>query len=142
MTPNNKPEWFQIADNAASTRKISKGLPIMALVAVAAIIGVGALVAQPKEQGPANATQTVAPSVNSNQSSTSPSSLTPAKGSQDSESVAPSTQINNSSIAPKASATPGIANPLGNKPKGGDDEGDEGDDDEGGEDDHEGGEDD
>ena len=40
MSPDQKPEWFQIADadNAASTRKISKGLPIMAILAFAAII--------------------------------------------------------------------------------------------------------
>jgi hypothetical protein len=52
MTPDKKPEWFQLADadNSASIRKISKGLPIMALVAVAAIIGVGAIFAQPQEQ--------------------------------------------------------------------------------------------
>ena len=62
MTPDKKPEWFQLADadNSASTRKISKGLPIMALVAVAAIIGVGAIFAQPQEQSPANATEPVA----------------------------------------------------------------------------------
>ena len=65
MTPDKKPEWFQLADadNSASIRKISKGLPIMALVAVAAIIGVGVIFAQPQEQTHASATETLAPAV-------------------------------------------------------------------------------
>jgi len=144
MSPDQKPEWFQIADadNAASTRKISKGLPIMAILAAAAIIGVGSVVAQSQDEAPANATETVAPAVNSNQSSasletTAPSSqvstskdsgaslssLTPAKGSQDNESVAPATSIIDSSVTPKTPSTPGVANPLGKKPTGGEHEG-------------------
>jgi cytoskeletal protein RodZ len=129
MTPDNKPEWFKLAetDNSASTRKISKGLPIMALVAVAAIIGVGTIFAQPQEQTPASATETVAPAVvDSNQTSTQ------------SESVP---QINNDApvgattattpAAPKTPASSGVANPLAKKPMGGgDDDEDEGDDDE------------
>ena len=33
MTPPKKPEWFEIADNdnATSTRKVSKALPVIAL---------------------------------------------------------------------------------------------------------------
>jgi hypothetical protein len=119
MTPNQKPEWFQIADadNAASTRKISKGLPIMALVTVAAIIGVGAMVAQPQEQTPANATETVAPAVvDSTQTSASSESLAPA-----------ATAV----VATKAPSTSGVANPLAKKPKGGEREGYEGGEDEG-----------
>lgn len=111
MTPDQKPEWFQIADadNAASTRKISKGLPIMALVAVAAIIGVGAVVAQPQEQTPANATETVAPVV-----------VDPTQTSAKNESVAPAASVPSASKAP---VTPGVANPLGKKPKNGEHEG-------------------
>jgi len=161
MSPDQKPEWFQIADadNAASTRKISKGLPIMAILAFAAIIGVGTIVAQTQDEAPANATETVAPAVNSNQSSapsetTAPSSqvstskdsgaslssLTPAKGSQDNESVAPTPAVTNSPVAPKAPSTPGVANPLGKKPTGGEHEGNEhqGNEHEGGENDNEG----
>jgi len=61
MTPDKKPEWFQLADadNSASIRKISKGLPIMALVAVAAIIGVGAIYGQPQGQNLASANETL-----------------------------------------------------------------------------------
>ena len=146
MSPDQKPEWFQIADadNEASPRKISKGLPIMAILAFAAIIGVGTVVAQTQDEAPANATETVAPAVNSNQnsvtselvkestqvsttkiSSASPSSLTPAKGSQDNESVAPAAAVTNSAVVPKTPSTPGVANPLGKKPTGGEHEGNE-----------------
>jgi len=148
MTPDQKPEWFQIADadNAASPRKISKGLPVMALVAVAAILGIGAVVAQTQEEQPANATETVATTpVDSNQSSAgsettatgtqiSPSddssaqsiSTTPAKGSQDKESLAPAKTISDPTAAPKAPSAGGIANPLDKKPTGGEHEGHEG----------------
>ncbi len=150
MTPDNKPEWFHLADadKSASVRKISKGLPIMALVAVAAIIGVGTIFAQPQEQTPANATETVAPAVvASTQSpaksvSVAPSnSDTPATKAAEpvalkAEPVAPKAEP----VAPKAPVSPGVANPLAKKPKGGEHEGGEheGGEYEGGE--HEGGE--
>ena len=148
MTPDQKPEWFQIADadNAASPRKISKGLPVMALVAVAAILGIGAVVAQTQEEQPANATETVVTTpVDSNQSSAgsettatgtqiSPSddssaqsiSTTPAKGSQDKESLAPAKTISDPTAAPKAPSAGGVTNPLDKKPTGGEHEGHEG----------------
>jgi len=148
MTPDKKPEWFQLADadNSSSTRKISKGLPIMALVAVAAVIGVGAIFAQPQEQSPANATETVAPAVvNSTQTSAKSESVAPTNNdaptvtSAKKESVAPATAEPTTKaepVAPKAPAAPGVANPLAKKPKGGEHEGrehgeHEGDDDEG-----------
>ena len=118
MTPDKKPEWFQLADadNSASIRKISKGLPIMALVAVAAIIGVGAIFAQPQEQTPASATETLAPAVVestqiSSQSESVPASINDAPAGTASV-VTP--------IAPKAPA--GVANPLAKKPMGGGDD--------------------
>ena len=130
MTPNKKPEWFQLADadNSASIRKISKGLPIMALVAVAAIIGVGAIFAQPQEQTPASATETLAPAVVestqiSTQSESVPASINNAPAGTSSFATP---------VAPKAPA--GVANPLAKKPMGGDDDDedeDEEDDDEG-----------
>ncbi len=148
MTPDQKPEWFQIAeaDNAASTRKISKGLPVMALVAVAAILGVGAVVAQTQDESPANAIESVATTpVDSNQSSatlettasetqiapsndskSSLSSATVSKGSQDNESVAPATPISDPTAAPKTPSAGGITNPLDKKPTGGEHEGGEG----------------
>ena len=130
MTPDKKPEWFQLADadNSASIRKISKGLPIMALVALAAIIGVGVIFAQPQEQTPASATETLAPAVveatqTSTQSESVPASINNAPAGTASV-VTP--------IAPKSPA--GVANPLAKKPMGGgvddeDDEEDEGDED-------------
>lgn len=151
MTPDQKPEWFQIADedNAASTRKISKGLPIMALVAVAAIIGVGAIFAQPQEQAPANATETVAPAVvDTTQTSANSESVAPTNNDapavtsankENKESVAPAASEpvapKAEPIAPKATATPGVSNPLGKKPKNGEHEGHEGGEHEGGEED-------
>ena len=151
MSPDQKPEWFQIteSDSTASTSKISKGLPIMAILAFATIIGIGAVVAQTQDEVPANATETVTPAVNSNQNTVSSeatapstqvsatkdsgaslSSMTPAKGSQNSENVVPPTSITNSSVSPKAPSTPGVANPLGKKPSGGGDDEDEDDEDE------------
>ena len=134
MTPDKKPEWFQLADadNSASIRKISKGLPIMALVAVAAIIGVGAIFAQPQEQTPVSATETLAPAVVestqvSTQSESVPVSINNAPAGTASV-VTP--------IAPKVPA--GVANPLAKKPMGGGDNDDEDDDDDEDEDeDHE-----
>jgi len=63
MRPPEKPEWIEIADkdNAASPRKISKKLPVIALVAAAAIIGAGAVFGQIAEESPAHATESVAP---------------------------------------------------------------------------------
>ena len=133
MSPEQKPEWFQIADadNAASPRKISKGLPVIALVAVAAILGVGAVMAQTQEESPANATETVAPAVvDSTQTSTAPSnsgtaniSAKPAKGSADNESVA-NPVIATDSPTPSVATKTGVANPaIGNLPTGGEHEG-------------------
>jgi len=133
MSPDQKPEWFQIADadNAASTRKISKGLPIMAILAFAAIIGVGTVVAQTQDEAPANATENVAPAVNSNQSSASSETTAPtAQVLPVNKSVTPSATVTNSAVAPSVQSTPsapGIANPLGKKPTGGEHEGGEND---------------
>ena len=130
MTPDKKPEWFQLADadNSASTRKISKGLPIMALVAVAGIIGVGSIFGQPQEQTPANATETIAPAtVVSTQTSAQSQSVTPSNNDAPSGTTSAITPS-----APKAAASSGIANPLAKKPMGGgeDEDDDEGEDDE------------
>ena len=124
MTPDKKPEWFQLADadNSASIRKISKGLPIMALVAAAAIIGVGAIYGQPQGQNLASTTETLASAVVestqiSTQSESSPVLISDAPAGTTSV-VTP--------IAPKTQA--GVANPLAKKPMGGGDDDDEDDD--------------
>ena len=121
MTPNKKPEWFQLADadNSASIRKISKGLPIMALVAAAAIIGVGAIYGQPQGQNLASTSETLASAVVestqiSTQSESSPVLI--------SDAPAGTTSV----VTPIAPKTPtGVANPLAKKPMGGDDDDDD-----------------
>jgi hypothetical protein len=137
MSPERKPEWFQIADadNAASTRTISKGLPIMAILAFAAIIGVGTVVAQTQDEAPANATETVAPALaKSNLSSTdSETTALTAQVSTLNKSESPTVSTIDSTVAPQTPSTPGIANPLGKNPSSGEHE--DGENDEEGEDD-------
>jgi len=174
MTPDQKPEWFQIADadKAATPRKISKGLPVMAMVAVAAILGVGSVVAQTQDEPIANATESVAPAVVDSTQPAATSTSVPSQkrvsagfsseGSDDElsigpvpsipavhatnsagkETLAPATTTTPTTTptttattnAPKAPSAPGIANPLGKKPTGGEHEGH----DNGGEHDNEG----
>ena len=148
MSPDQKPEWFQLADadNDASPRKISKGLPVIALVAVAAILGVGAVMAQTQEESPANATETVAPqTVTTDQSSSTPAVATSnstatsvVKSTAKNAVSAPSAPAgNDDSVAPASPANNGPANPaIGKLPTGGEREGHDrnhegGDDDEG-----------
>jgi hypothetical protein len=68
MTENNKPEWFEItdADEKPELRKVSKSLPVSAVLVAALILGVGAVTAQTQGVKPlsvsnTNATQTVQP---------------------------------------------------------------------------------
>ena len=58
MTENNKPEWFEItdADEMPALRKVSKTLPVSAVLVTALILGVGAVVAQTQDQTPASVT--------------------------------------------------------------------------------------
>ena len=58
MSENNKPEWFEItdADEKPALRKVSKTLPVSAVLVTALILGVGAVVAQTQGQTPASAT--------------------------------------------------------------------------------------
>jgi len=71
MTENNKPEWFEItnADEKPELRKVSKSLPVSAVLVAALILGVGAVTAQtqgvmPLSASNTNATQTVQPENN------------------------------------------------------------------------------
>ncbi len=71
MTQNNKPEWFEItdADEKPELRKVSKSLPVSAVLVAALILGVGAVTAQtqgvmPLSASNTNATQTVQPENN------------------------------------------------------------------------------
>jgi len=71
MTEDNKPEWFEItdADEKPELRKVSKSLPVSAVLVAALILGVGAVTAQtqgvmPLSASNTNATQTVQPENN------------------------------------------------------------------------------
>jgi hypothetical protein len=117
---NNKPEWFEIAENDQPSvpRKASKTLPLAAVLAATLIIGIGAVVAQIQEEPPAVAVDTTSTQAASADSSTPPASTAP---------------VATPSVNPTAITTPRLQNPsisqLPTKP-GGDDEGDdEGDDD-------------
>jgi len=133
MTPSQKPEWIEIADadKAASVRRVSKGLPVMALVAVAAILGVGVVAAQTQEQTPANAVESVVPSVQTTQVAATSDPAPVAS----TESVSMKTINASTSVISPTAATPklpSVKNPsIGTMPTGGgDDDGDdEGDDD-------------
>ena len=61
MTQNNKPEWFEItdADEKPELRKVSKSLPVSAVLVVALILGGGAFVTQTQNDTPASATAAV-----------------------------------------------------------------------------------
>jgi hypothetical protein len=68
MTENNKPEWFEItdADEKPELGKVSKSLPVSAVLVAALILGVGAVTAQtqgvmPLSASNTNATQTAQP---------------------------------------------------------------------------------
>ena len=142
MTPDQKPEWFQIADadKAASVRKVSKKLPILTLVAVAGILSVGAVMAQTQEEPPAVATETVAPATPVATTTSTPTAtatvskktVASSKPRAHKKSAAPSASTpavpanaTTASTAP-APAKSGITTPkIGKLPKGGEHEGGE-----------------
>lgn len=122
MTDNNKPEWFEMAENDRPSipGKPSKTLPIAAVLAAALILGVGAIVAQTQEETPAVADTSSAQSAAISDAAT-PATVTPTV----SPAVTPA-------VTPKLSTTPSLQNPaIAQLPtKGGGDDGeydDEGD---------------
>jgi len=124
MTENNKPEWFEIAENdgPAAPPKASKALPILAVFGAALIIGVGAVVAQVQEKSPVDPVASNPAQTASVSNSSSPESGTP-------NAMATSGAI--------ASAASGLKNPsIAQLPTKGDDDEDD-DDYEDGEDDDE-----
>ena len=60
MTENNKPVWFEItdADEKPELRKVSKSLPVSAVLVAALILGVGAVTAQTQGVLPLSASNT------------------------------------------------------------------------------------
>lgn len=136
MSPQQKPEWFEIteADNAASVRKVAKGLPVMALVAVAAILGVGVHAAQTQDQSPASAVESVASGVPTTQvsatSDPAPMAATESAPIRTTD-VSFVTSASKESVAPTATSPklPSVKNPsIGTMPTGGGDDDENGDD--------------
>lgn len=120
MTENDKPEWFEIAENDGppAPLKASKTLPVLAVFATALILGIGALVAQVQDKTPAsavNAASTQTDATNNPASATSQSPMT------------------DPSVGSSVSSTSGLKNPaiaqLPTKGDDGDDDEDEDDDD-------------
>jgi hypothetical protein len=74
MSENNKPEWFEItdADEKPALRKVSKTLPVSAVLVTALILGIGAVVAQTQDQTPASAISASVEQAQSAQASSAP----------------------------------------------------------------------
>jgi hypothetical protein len=134
MTENNKPEWFEIADNDGpmAPPKASKTLPLFAVFAAALIIGVGAVVAQVQEKSPVDPVASNPTQVAATDDSSSPASDAP-------NAIAASAVAGIASSAVTASATSALKNPsIAQLPTKGDDDDDDDDDDEDDEDDEDG----
>ena len=124
MTDQNKPEWFEIAENDRPSvpAKPSKTLPLAAILAAALIIGVGAVVAQTQEESPANATESnsVAHSQNNSTSQNSNTNDTTA-------SAAPTVASSKAPTSPASPTKEAIENPnIAKLPSGGGDDDHEG----------------
>ena len=121
MTENNKPEWFEIAENdgPAAPPKASKTLPLAAVFATALILGIGAVVAQVQEKSPAIAVDTA--SVQASPSNNTASSTSVAQNSKSS----PVTRIANPAATTVVAGTSGLQNPsIAQLPTKGDDDDD------------------
>jgi len=109
MTQNNKPECFEItdADEKPALRTVSKSLPVSAVLAVALILGAGAVVGQTQNESPASAisaSSVQTPSAENN----------------------PTTTVATKTVVAGAAATNKLANPsIATLPTGGGDDEDE-----------------
>ena len=118
MTENNKPEWFEIAENdgPAALPKSSKALPMLAVFGAALIIGVGAVVAQVQEKSPVDPVASNPVQTEAANKTDSPTSCFPST---------------NPSAKSSVSCTPALKNPsIAQLPINGDDDEDEYEDDE------------
>ena len=121
MTENNKPEWFEIAENdgPAAPPKASKTLPLAAVFATALILGIGAVVAQVQEESPA-----IAVDAASVQASPSNNTASPTSVAQNSKSSTV-TRIANPAATTVMAGTSGLQNPsIAQLPTKGDDDDD------------------
>ena len=118
MTENNKPEWFEIAENDGPTAppKASKTLPVLAVFATALILGIGALVAQVQDRSPASAVDAASVQTEATNNATSATSQSP---------------MTDPSVGSSVSSTSGLKNPaIAQLPTKGDDEEEDEDEDE------------
>jgi hypothetical protein len=125
MTENNKPEWFEItdADEKPALRKVSKTLPVSAVLVTALILGVGAVVAQTQDQTPASAVSAGVEQTQPTQASSSPRVVSTVKSAVANPTTAAAAVVG--VVAANKLANPSIAKlPTG----GGDDEDDDDDD--------------
>jgi len=101
MTENNKPEWFEIAENdgPAVPPKASKTLPLAAVFATALILGVGAVVAQVQEESPAMAVDTASVQTTVSSSTASPTLVAQVSNPATSAAIASTSKLQNPSIA-------------------------------------------
>jgi hypothetical protein len=133
MTENNKPEWFEIAENdgPAAPPKASKTLPLAAVFVTVLILGIGAVVAQVQEESPATAVDTTSVQTTASNSAASPTTV--AQNSK----TSPAVRIANPAASSAITATSGLQNPsIAQLPtKGGDDDDDDDDEDDDDEDD-------
>ena len=126
MTENNKPEWFEItdADEKPELRKVSKSLPVSAVLVAALILGVGAVTAQTQGVMPLSASNT-----NATQTAQPESNATAQAASTVKSAVANPTTA---AAVVGTVATNKLANPaIAKLPTGGDDDDDDDDDDHG-----------
>ena len=127
MTENNKPEWFVItdADEKPALGKVSKTLPVSAVLVTALILGVGAVVAQTQDQTAASAVSAGVEQTQTTQASSSPRVVSTVKSAVANPTTAAASIVG-------VAATSNLANPsIAKLPTGGgDDEDDDDDDDE------------
>jgi hypothetical protein len=141
MTENNKPEWFEIAENdgPSAPPKASKALPLLALFASALILGVGTVVGLVQDKSPATAVDSsTVQATQANDTSPANNTASPTKVVQTSHS-SPVARIANPAASTIVIATEGLQNPaIAQLPtKGGDDDEEEEDDEDEDDDDEE-----
>jgi len=114
MTENNKPEWFEIAENdgPSAPPKASKALPLFALLASALILGVGAVVGLVQDKSPATAVDSsTVQATQANDTSPANNTASPTTVVQTSHS-SPVARIANPAASTAVTATEGLQNPA------------------------------
>ena len=116
MTENNKPEWFEItdADEKPELGKVSKSLPVSAVLVAALILGVGAVTAQTQGVTPLSASNTNATQIAQPENNPTAQTVSPIKSA-----VANPTTV--AAVVAGTVATNKLANPAISKLPTGDD---------------------